>query len=85
MDIKELLHKKGELTEAEYDALDEYYTVNTILPAGGRAGYFARHYGMPVYLDMETLERLDTLAGNTRTPPADLIRQLVRDRVSALA
>jgi hypothetical protein len=85
MDIKEILHKKGELTEAEYAALDEYFTVNTIFPTGGKAGYFARNYGMPIYLDIETLEHLDKLAGNTHIPPAELIGDLVRERISALA
>jgi len=85
MNIQELLRKKGELTDAEYAALDEYYTVNTIVPAGGKAGYFARNYGMPVYLDRETLERLSALAGDTHASPAEIIGGLVRERCAAMA
>jgi len=85
IDIKEILHKKTELSDAEYAALDEYFTVNTIFPIGGKAGYFARNYGMPIYLDMETIDRLGKLAENTRTPPAELIGNLVRERINAMA
>ncbi|MDR0562012.1 MAG: hypothetical protein LBG73_04920 [Spirochaetaceae bacterium] len=54
-----------DLTDEEYDALDEYYTENTIMPDTARLGFFARKYGTTPGLDSE-VERV----GAEYTPPA---------------
>ena len=46
-----------DLTDEEYDALDEYFTNNTnntVMPDMSKPGFFARKYGMTVKLDPET-------------------------------
>jgi hypothetical protein len=85
INIQELLHKKGDLTDEEYDALDEYYTVNTVMPAGGRLGYFAENYGMPIYLDAETTGKLRICAEAAHKTPAEIISEMVREKIAASA
>jgi hypothetical protein len=43
-----------DLTDEEYDELDEYFTNNTIMPDLTKPVFFARKYGMTVKLDVET-------------------------------
>jgi len=39
--------KFRDLTDEEYDALDEYFTENTIMPDMSKPGFFARKYAFP--------------------------------------
>ena len=63
----------NDLTDEEYDALDEYYTKNTIMPDMTRPGFFARKYGMTVKLDPETTRALADRAESTHKTPAQII------------
>jgi hypothetical protein len=73
----------ADLTEKEYDALDEYYTKNTIMPVLGKPGYFARKYGMTVKLDPETTCRIADWAESVHKTPAQIVGELVRKELTA--
>ena len=75
----------NDLTDEEYDALDEYYTKNTIMPDMTRPGFFARKYGMTVKLDPETTRALADRAEITHKTPPQIIGELVRERLSVTA
>ena len=71
-----------ELSEEEYDELDEYFTHNTIMPDTGKPGYFARKYGMLIRLDPETTRFLATQAENTHKSCTEIIGELVREKIA---
>ena len=71
-----------DLTEEEYDALDEYYTKNTIMPDMSKPGFFARKYGMTVKLDPETTRFLAIQAETTHKTFTEIIGELVREKIA---
>jgi len=73
-----------DLTDEEYDALDEYWTKHTPKVSGnGKSGFFARHTGRVVFIDDFSYDwlRIKAAAGNT-TPEA-IINGLVRKEIAA--
>jgi hypothetical protein len=68
----------SEMTEAEAESWDDYYTNNTVMPDLSKPGFFARKYGMWVKLDPETTRTLAARAEAGHKPPADIISELVR-------
>ena len=74
-----------EMTDEEADYWDEYFTNNTIMPELGKPGFFARKYGMTVKLDPETTRFLADEAEATHKTPTEIIRDLVREKISASA
>jgi hypothetical protein len=82
----------ADLTEEEYDALDEYYTKNPpkIDPAKKGTGFFTRRkmaQGGPsarsITVDSFTADYLLTKAIAARKTPADIIGDMVREKTVA--
>jgi hypothetical protein len=73
----------SDMTDEEYDALDEYFTKNTIMPVLGKPGFFARKYGMTVKLDPETTCRIADWAEAEHKTPAQIVGELVRKELKA--
>jgi len=76
-----------ELTEEEYDELDEYFTKNTIMPLGtGNGGFFMKRKEVVDTLGVDGLVA-DYIAGkmlSTKQPLRAVIHNLVK-REMALA
>jgi hypothetical protein len=66
------------MTDEEADALDEYYTQNTIMPDPDKPGFFARHKEMFVGIDPATATYLRAKAEAAHKTPAQIISELVR-------
>jgi hypothetical protein len=72
-----------DLTDKEYDALDEYYTKNTVMPSG-KPGLFARRkWARAVVLDDLSSKYLTTKAMAEHTTPAQIISGLVRNLLTS--
>ena len=72
-----------DLTDKEYDELDEYWTTHTPkLSGNGKSGFFAKHTGHVVFVDDLASDwlRIKAHAGNT-TPEA-IIGELVRKEIA---
>jgi NAD-specific glutamate dehydrogenase len=78
----ETLRNKRKMTEEEAKYWDEYYTKNTIMPDLSKPGYFARKYGMAITLDPETTLRLTTYADTVHKSPAEIIAEMVKEKIS---
>ena len=78
-----------ELTDEEYDALDEYYTKNPPKVSGnGKSGFFAKHTekgNTLIFVDDLSANWLRIKAENDNTTPEVIIRQLVFKEISAAA
>ena len=75
----------NEMTDEEAEYWDEYYTNNTIMPNMSKPGFFARKYGMTVKLDPETTRFIADQAEATQKTPSEIISELVREKLSAIA
>jgi hypothetical protein len=67
-----------EMTEAEAEYWDTYFTENTIMPDVNKPGYFARKYGMTIRLDPETTRIIAAQSKAAHKTPAEIIAGLVR-------
>jgi hypothetical protein len=75
-----------DLTEEEYDALDEYWTKNTPKVSGdGKSGFFAKHKGNVVILDDISATYLRVKSATTHKTPSEIISEMVREKISASA
>jgi len=78
-----------DLTEEEYDALDEYYTKNPpqIDPSKKGTGFFTRHStdARTITVDNLSATYLTTKAIADHKTPADIIGEMVRERIAASA
>ena len=75
-----------DLTNEEYDALDEYYTKHPPKLSGdGKSGFFARHEGHVVFVDDLSATWLRVKAAAEHTTPEALIGALVRKEIAASA
>jgi len=81
-----------ELTDEEYDALDEYYTKNPpkVDPAKNGTGYFTRrknaagiNAALSVTVDNATATYLKTKAAAAHKTPADIISDMVQRELAA--
>jgi hypothetical protein len=76
-----------DLTEEEYDALDEHYTKNppSVNPAKEGTGFFTRKTAAArtVTLDSLSAEYLSIKAMATHQTPAQIIGEMVRERIAA--
>jgi hypothetical protein len=70
------------MTDDEADALDEYYTKNTIMPDSGKPGFFERHKEMFVGVDLVTAACLRAKADATHKTPSQIIGELVRKEMA---
>jgi hypothetical protein len=71
------------MTDEEADALDEYYTRNTIMPDPDKPGFFARHTEMFVGVDPMTAAWLRAKAAAAHTTSAQIIGELVRKELAS--
>jgi hypothetical protein len=71
-----------DMTEEEAEALDKYFTENTIMPDLGKPGFFARKYGMTVKLDPETTCRIAEWAESAHKTPAQIVGEMVREKIA---
>jgi hypothetical protein len=75
-----------DLTEEEYDALDEYWTKNTPKVSGdGKSGFFAKYKGNIVILDDVSATYLRVKSETTHKTPSERISEMVREKISASA
>jgi hypothetical protein len=73
-------------TDEEYDALDEYYTKNPPkLSGNGKNGFFAKHEGHVVFVDDLSADWLRIKAAADHTTPAEIIRAMVREKITQTA
>jgi len=76
-----------DLTDEEYDALDEYYTKNPPkLSGNGKSGFFAKHAekgNTLIFIDNLSANWLRIKAEANNTTPEMIIRQLVCKELAA--
>jgi len=76
-----------DLTEEEYDALDEYYTKNPpkVDPSKNGTGFFTRRTAAARTITVDTLSAayLTTKAIADHKTPAEIIGDMVRERIAA--
>ena len=76
-----------DLTEEEYDALDEYYTANPpkVDPAKKGTGFFTRRTAAArtITIDSLSADYLTIKAMATHKTPADIISELVQREIAA--
>jgi hypothetical protein len=73
------------MTEAEADALDELWTTTTPAIDTGKPGYFTQHMAHLVEVDNLTAAWLRARADISHQSPAEIIGELVRERIAAQA
>jgi len=73
------------MTDEEADYWDEYYTKNPPVPGPNGTGYFTRckNAALSVTIDSVTAEYLTNKASETHTTPAQIISEMVRERITA--
>ena len=73
-----------DLTEEEYDALDEYYTKNPPEVSGnGKSGFFMQHKGNIIIVSDTTATYLRVKAENTHKTPSELVDELIQEQIAA--
>ena len=77
----------ADLTEEEYDALDEYYTRNPpkIDPAKKGTGFFTRRTALARTITVDNLSAayLTTKAIAAHKTPAEIISEMVQEKIAA--
>jgi len=77
----------SDLTEEEYDALDEYYTKNPpkIDPTKRGTGFFTRRIAAARTITVDNLSAayLMTKAIAAHKTPAEIINEMVQERIAA--
>ena len=72
-----------DMTDEEYDALDEYWTTHTPKMSGnGKSGFFAKHSGHVVFVDSLSADWLRIKAVANNTTPEAIIGELVRAEIA---
>ena len=78
----------ADLTEEEYDALDEYYTKNPpqIDPSKRGTGFFTRRTlkARTITVDNLSAAYLTTKAIADHKTPSDIISEMVQERIAAV-
>jgi len=72
-----------DLTEEEYDALDEYWTKNTPKIGPNGTGFVSRREARLFGLDDLSADYLLTKAIADHKTPAQIINEMVRERLAA--
>jgi hypothetical protein len=73
-----------DMTDEEYDALDELWT-RTTPKLSGKPGYYSTHMAQMVEVDLLTAQWVRTIAEATHKTPAEIIGELVREKIAASA
>jgi len=72
-----------DMTDEEYDALDEYWTTHTPKVSGnGKSGFFAKHSGHVIFVDSLSADWLRIKAVANNTTPEAIIGELVRAEIA---
>jgi len=73
-----------DLTEEEYDALDELWTKSPPKVSGdGKNGFFMQHKNEIVILDDVSATWLRLKSEATRKTPTELISEMIREQIAA--
>jgi len=73
-----------DLTEEEYDALDELWTKNPPKVSGdGKSGFFMQHKNEIVILDDVSATWLRLKSEATHKTPTELISEMIREQIAA--
>jgi len=76
-----------DLTNEEYIALAEKYTKNPPTPGPNGTGFFAQRKAaqpaLSITVDSETAHYLTTKAATDHKTPADIISELVQEKIAA--
>ncbi|MCL2205982.1 MAG: hypothetical protein FWB82_05625 [Treponema sp.] len=73
-----------DMTDEEYDALDEYWTKNTPrLSGNGKSGFFAKNSGRVIFIDDLSADWLRIKAASCHTTPEAIVGELVRKEIAA--
>jgi hypothetical protein len=72
------------MTDEEADALDDYFTQNTVMPKPGKPGVLTRMGLLSGELESEVAEYLRAQAAATRRTQAQIVGELVRKELQAL-
>ncbi|MCL1813945.1 MAG: hypothetical protein FWG29_10565 [Treponema sp.] len=79
----------SDLTDEEYDALDEHYTKNPPkLSGNGKSGFFAKHAekgSSLIFIDDLSADWLRIKATAAHTTPEAIISELVRKEIAAVS
>ena len=77
----------ADLTDEEYDALDEYYTQNPpkVDPLKNGTGFFTKRTSTArtITIDSLSADYLTIKAIATHKTPAEIISEMVRERIAA--
>ncbi|GHU51231.1 hypothetical protein FACS1894200_11220 [Spirochaetia bacterium] len=73
------------MTDEEAETLDEFFTKNTVLPKPGKPGVLTRMGLLSGELDPDIIEYLRIQAAATHRTQAQIIGELVRERIVATA
>jgi hypothetical protein len=77
----------AEMTEEEADALDEYYTKNPpkVNPGKRGTGFFTQRktVGRTITVDTLSADYLTTKAIATNKTPAEIISEMIQERIAA--
>ena len=72
-----------DLTEEEYDALDEYYTKNPPKVSGdGKSGFFMKHKGNVIIVNDISAAYLCARADAAHKTPSELVDEMVQNQMS---
>jgi hypothetical protein len=72
-----------ELTEEEANALDEYYTIHVPQTGPNGTGFISRRNARLMGLDNLTMDYIWTKADAEHKSPAQIIGELVREKIAA--
>jgi hypothetical protein len=73
------------MTEEEADALDEFFTKNTIMPDSSKPGFFASKRLVLGEVAADTAVYLRTQAAVCNKTPAEIVDALVREKLTKSA
>jgi hypothetical protein len=72
-----------DMTEEEYDALDELWTKTTPKVSGdGKSGLFMKHKGNIIIVNDTTAAYLRARADADHITPSELVDEMVRERIA---
>jgi hypothetical protein len=71
------------MTDKEAEALDKYYTENTVMPVRGKPGLFAERKARMFAVDTLSAQYFTARAAAERKSAMEVIGELVREKISA--
>ena len=74
----------ADLTEEEYDALDDYYTKNPPKVSGdGKSGFFMKHKGHVIIINDVSAAYLRARADAVHKTPSELVDEMIHEKIAA--